>query len=97
MGRDDVDFFKRQLSSDSREDDGGFNEYESLSFFNLPRTESPIDVVLAVQAVTISSRWVAGDIPIDNLVLDLTSGHAIVGVIREKGKAVEGFRVGDRV
>ncbi len=97
MVRDDVDFFKRQLSSDSREEDCGFNEYESLSLFNLPRSEGPIDIVIAVQAVSVSSRRVTGDIPIDNLALDLTSGHAIVGIIREKGKAVEGYEVGDRV
>ena len=100
MNRDDVDYFRNELSSDSRmveDDDDGFFEYESLSFFNLPRTESPIDIVIAVQASTISSRIAGDDVPIDNLTLDLTSGHAVVGIVREKGSAVNNIRVGDRV
>jgi NADPH:quinone reductase-like Zn-dependent oxidoreductase len=99
MGGDDVEYFKRELSSDSRDEDEGFFEYESLAFFNLPRAEGPIDIVITVQAATISSRSVpnSAHVSIDNEALDLTSGHAIVGIVKEIGPEVKELAVGDRV
>lgn len=98
-GRDDVDYFQRGFSSESRdeEEENGFFEYESLTFYNLPRVESPVDIVIAVQTSTISSRKVRKDLRLDNLSLDLTSGHAIVGVVRDLGSEVRHLEEGDRV
>ena len=98
MGRNAEDFFKRDMSSESRDEDDGFFEYESLSSFHLPRPETPIDIVITVQAATISSKRAKGNAQvIDNLRVDLTSGHAIVGVVREIGSDVEDIQIGDRV
>jgi NADPH:quinone reductase-like Zn-dependent oxidoreductase len=100
LGREpmnEVHLFKREMSSESREEEEGFREYESLSYFNLPRPETPTDIVIAVQAITISSRRVQEAMQMDNVTLDLTTGHAIVGIVREKGIEVDDFEVGDRV
>jgi len=99
-GRDDAfDYIKEDMSSESRDEDDGFLEYESLSsMFNVPRPESPLDVVITVQAVTITSKRVEGDnILIDNFSLEMMSGHAIVGIVREVGNLVKEIKVGDRV
>ena len=75
-------------------------EYESLAYFNLPRP-SPDEVIIAVQAATISSLKmnVQKEVTIDNVALDLDSGIAIVGVVREIGESVDRkkIQVGDRV
>ena len=97
--RDTLDYFQRQFSSESRDDEEefGFFEYESLTFYNLPRVESSLDIVIAVQTSTISSQKRKKDDRLDNLSLDLTSGHAIVGVIRDLGNDVKHLEAGDRV
>ena len=75
-------------------------EYESLTYFNLPR---PCDgeIIIAVQAATISSlkASVQKEVTIDNVSLDIDSGIAIVGVVREIGVNVDKskVKVGDRV
>jgi|AntRauTorckE5430_2_1112549.scaffolds.fasta_scaffold00313_4 NADPH:quinone reductase-like Zn-dependent oxidoreductase len=75
-------------------------EYESLTYFNLPRP-LPHEVIIAVQAATISSLKmnVQKEVTIDNVALDLDSGIAIVGVVREVGDLVdkESIQVGNRV
>ena len=75
-------------------------EYESLTYFNLPRP-LPHQVIIAVQAATISSLKmnVQKEVTIDNVALDLDSGIAIVGVIREVGDSVDkkSIQVGNRV
>lgn len=97
-GRDDSeDIFDTEMSSESRDEDGGFFEYESLSSFNLLKTETPNDIVITAQAVTISSKHVIIDKHIDNLPLDCSSGHAIVGIVREIGCGVKSIELGDRV
>lgn len=100
-GRDDVDYFQRQFSSESRDDEeeesGFISEYESLTYYNLPRVETSVDIVIAVQASTISGQKVKKDLRIDNVSLDLTSGHAIVGVVRDLGSDVKHLEEGDRI
>ena len=75
-------------------------EYEALTYFNLPRPAAG-QIVIAVQAATISSlkTKIRKDFTIDNVSLDLDSGIAIVGVVREIGVNVDKqiIRVGDRV
>jgi NADPH:quinone reductase-like Zn-dependent oxidoreductase len=61
----------------------------------------PHEVIIAVQAATISSLKmnVQKEVTIDNVALDLDSGIAIVGVVREVGDLVdkESIQVGNRV
>ena len=77
-------------------DDEGF-EYESLTYFDLPRPGEG-EIVIAVQAATISSmKGLRKEVTIDNVSLDIDSGIAIVGVVREIGKKVDKVKVGDRV
>uniref|UniRef100_A0A7S3QD36 Enoyl reductase (ER) domain-containing protein n=1 Tax=Chaetoceros debilis TaxID=122233 RepID=A0A7S3QD36_9STRA len=73
-------------------------EYESLVFFDLPR---PLEggIVIAVQAASIGSLKMneEQENKIDNVELDLDSGMALVGVVREVGLGVHSVKVGDRV
>ncbi len=73
-------------------------EYEPLVFFDLPKPGEG-EIVIAVQAATISSlkSKVHQEVKIDNVSLDLNSGIAIVGVVREIGPRVTRCKVGDRV
>ncbi len=73
-------------------------EYEPLVFFDVPRPGEG-EIVIAVQAATISSlkSKVHQEVKIDNVSLDLNSGIAIVGVVREIGPHVTRWKVGDRV
>jgi NADPH:quinone reductase-like Zn-dependent oxidoreductase len=77
-------------------------EYEALTYFNLPKP-SDDEIVIVVQAKTISSlkanNDVSKEVTIDDVSLDLNSGIAIVGVVKEKGCNVsdDNVSVGDRV
>lgn len=95
---------RNQPSDDSRDAapvddyDETLFQYESLTYFNLPKP-SPGEVVIAVQASTISSlkMKVKKEFTIHNVALDLDGGIAIVGIVREIGTGVDNIKVGDRV
>mmetsp|Transcript_15833 Transcript_15833/g.29873 ORF Transcript_15833/g.29873 Transcript_15833/m.29873 type:complete len:375 (+) Transcript_15833:3603-4727(+) len=98
----------RPQSADSRDDlitnvvdyDESLFEYEALTYFNLPKPRDD-EIVIAVQATTISSLKtnIGQEVTIDDVSLDLNSGIAIVGVVKEKGVNVseDHLCIGDRV
>lgn len=98
----------RPQSDDSRDGlitnvvdyDESLFEYEALTYFNLPKPRDD-EIVIVVQATTISSLKtnIGKEVTIDDVSLDLNSGIAIVGVVKEKGLNVSEDKIciGDRV
>lgn len=103
-----VGLSRRPQSDDSRDGmltnvvdyDESLFEYEALTYFNLPKPGDD-EIVIVVQATTISSLKtnIGKEVTIDDVSLDLNSGIAIVGVVKEKGINVSEDKlcIGDRV
>lgn len=102
--------FHRNISLDSRDTPLGANldnddysafEYETLNkLVNLP-TPGSGEVIIAVQCFTISNsvlnKNLIQELTIDNVSLNLYSGAAVVGVVKDVGDGVSNELIGSRV